>query len=158
MDGLRSTTTADSRLIPNSAVTAVTINGESVYQIFIDQSVEDSIFYRVSADRGVLNNDLGYLRSQEPLGGHRVKITGITYRANISGATLNGVRIYEYDAVTKAETQVWGTTSVDDTKTAIDLSLNPITAREGNDLIVRVTDSAITDAITNFLQVDYIRE
>ena len=37
LDGLRSTSTGSSSLIPNSAVTAVTINGESVYQIFIDQ-------------------------------------------------------------------------------------------------------------------------
>jgi hypothetical protein len=158
IDGLRSTTTAGSRLIPDSAITAVTVNGESVYRVFIDQSVEDSVFYRVSADRGVLNTDFGQLKDQVAKGGHRVKIAGITYRTNISGATANGVRIYEFDAVTLAETQVWGATSVDDTKTTHDFSLNPIAAREGNDLIVRITDSAVSDAITNFLQVDYIRE
>ena len=87
-----------------------------------------------------------------------MKIEGITYRANISGATLNGVRIYSYNPVSQTETQIWGTTSVDDTATSIDFSKNPITSGDNEELVVRVTDSAISDAITNFLQVDYVRE
>ena len=158
LDGLRATSTASSVLIPNSAVTAVTIGGESVYQVFLDQSVANDVFYRVSLDRGVLNTEEGVLKTSVPKGSHRVKITGITYRENISGATLNGVRIYSFNQGSLLETQIWGTTSVDDTATTIDFTTNPITSGEGEDLIVRVTDSAISDAITNFLQVDYIRE
>ena len=158
LDGLRATSTASSVLLPNSAITAVTIGGESVYQVFLDQSVANDVFYRVSLDRGVLNTEEGVLKTSVPKGSHRVKIMGITYRENISGATLNGVRIYKFEPGTLLETQIWGTTSVDDTATSIDFTLNPITSGEGEDLIVRVTDSAISDAITNFLQVDYIRE
>jgi hypothetical protein len=158
LDGLRATSTASSVLIPNSAVTAVTIGGESVYQVFLDQSVANDVFYRVSLDRGVLNTEEGVLKTSVPKGSHRVKITGITYRENISGATLNGVRIYSFNQGSLLETQIWGTTSVDDTATTIDFTKNPITSGEWEDLIVRVTDSAISDAITNFLQVDYIRE
>ena len=158
LDGLRATSTASSVLIPNTAVTPVTIGGESVYQVFLDQSVAKDVFYRVAADRGVLSTEEGAIRSQVPKGSHRVKIMGITYRTNLSGATLNGVRVYSYNPVSQTETQIWGTTSVDDTATTIDFTLNPLTSDDGGELIVRVTDSAISDAITNFLQVDYIRE
>lgn len=158
IDGLRSTSTASSVLIPNSAITPVTQGGETIYQAFMDQSVNDTVFYRVSIDRGVLRDDNAALKTQKPLGGHRVKIAGITYRANISAATLNGLRIYEYDPVTVTETQIWSAKTVDDTATTHDFSDNPITASEGNDLVVMLNDSAITDATTNFLQVDYIRE
>jgi hypothetical protein len=158
LDGLRATSTASSVLIPDSAVTATTINGESVYQVFIDQSVNDSVFYRVALDRGVLNDDFGRLKNQVIPRGHRVKITGITYRENISAATLNGIRIYEFDSKNLTETQIYSAKSVDDTQTTIDFTLNPITAAEGNELIVMINDSAISDAITNFLEVNYIVE
>ena len=160
IDGLRSTTTASSSLIPNSAITAVTNQGgESVFRVFIDQSVYMSVFYRVSSDRGVLLTDFGQDKSVFPRRGHRVKITGIKYYENVDAASLNGVRIYEFDPVTLTETQIWSATSVDVTATTHDFTLNPITAVEGNDLIVRVTDgTSMTDGIVNFLQVDYIRE
>ena len=158
LDALRATSTSSSVLIPNTAVTAVTIGGESVYQVFLDQSVANDVFYRVAMDRGVLRTEEGALKTEVPKGSHRVKIEGITYRENISGATLNGVRIYSYNPVTLTETQMWGTTSVDDTATSIDFTSNPITSGDNEELVVRVTDSAISDSITNFLQVDYIRE
>lgn len=158
IDGLRSTLTASSSLIPNSVVTAVTLNGESVYQLFIDQSVIDTVFYRVAMDRGVLRGDDAQLKTQVPQGSHRVKINGITYNMEISAATLNGVRIYEFDVITKTETQIWGATSVDHTKTTHDFTLNPITASSGNELIVMINDSAISDSSANFLQVEYVRE
>ena len=158
IDGLRATLTASSSLIPNSVVTAVTLNGEDVYQLFIDQSVIDTVFYRVAMDRGVLRGDDSQLKTQVPQGGHRVKIMGITYYENISAATLNGVRIYEYNPVSQTETQIWSATSVDATKTTHDFTLNPITSNEGNELVVMINDSAITDGAANYLQVEYIRE
>lgn len=158
IDGLRSTLTASSALIPNSAITPVTRGAETIYEVFMDQSVNDTMFYRVSADRGVLRDDDGVLRTEKPNRGRRVKITGIKYRANISAATLNGLRIYEFDATTLAENQIWSSVTVDDTATTHDFTDNPITASEGNDLVVMLNDSAITDATTNFLQVDYFRE
>ena len=158
LDALRATSTASSVLLPNSAITAVTIGGESVYQVFLDQSVANDVFYRVANDRGVLRTEEGTLKTEVPKNSHRVKIEGITYRENISGATVNGVRIYSYDPVTLTETQIYGTTSVDDTATSLDFTKSPITSADGGELIVRITDSAISDTITNFLQVDYIRE
>ena len=158
IDGLRSTSTGTSVLIPNSAITATTRGGEDIFEVFMDQSVNDTMFYRVAADRGVLRTDEGVLRTSVPSGSHRVKINGITYRANISGATANGLRVYEYNPVGNVETQLYGWTTVDDVATTIDLTDSPITSGWGNELIVMLNDSAITDATTNFLQVDYVRE
>jgi hypothetical protein len=158
IDGLRSTLTASSVLIPNSAITAVTRGGETIYEVFIDQSVNDSMFFRVARDRGVLRDDNANLKTDVPEGSHRVSISGIVYRVSISGATANGLRIYEYNPVGDVETQLYQYTSVDDTETTIDLTDFPITAGYGNELIVMFNDSAITDATTNFLQVDYTRE
>ena len=161
IDGLRSTSTASSVLLPDSAITAVSRGGESIYEVFIDQSVNDSVFYRVAMDRGVLRDDNAVLKTDKEKTsiGHRVKISGIKYNLEISAATLNGIRIYEYEPIGQTETQIWGAKSVDHTDTTHDFTLNPITASEGNELIVMCTDSAITDAGTvNFLQVDYVRE
>lgn len=159
IDGLRATTTADSVLIPNSAITSSTINGETVYKVLIDTDVHDEVYYRVAMDRGVLRDDFGNLKTEHPLGSHRVKITGIKYKENISAATLNGLRIYEFNPNTLTETQIWGTISVDNTVTTHDFTDNPITSDEGNELVVMFADSAITTgALTNFLEVNYIRE
>jgi len=158
LDGLRSTLTGSSVLIPNSAVTPVTRGQESIYEVYIDQSVNDSIFYRVAQDRGVLRDDNGRLKTEIPQGSHRVKINRIIYRADISAATDNGIRIYEWNPSAASETQIWGAKSVDDVATTHDFSDNPITSSYGNELVVMFNDSAISDASTNFLQVDYVRE
>lgn len=158
VDGLRASTTASSSLIPNGVCTSETRGEETIYLAYFDQSVNDEMFYRVAQDRGVLRDDDGRLKTEIPQDGHRVKITGITYRAQISAASLNGVRIYEFDPVTLSETQIWGATSVDNTATTHDFTLNPITSAEGNELVVMVKDSTFTDATTNFLEVNYIRE
>ena len=140
-------------------ITATTRNGEDFFEVFIDQDVDNNIYYRVSADRGVLRDDDGVLKSQKPQGSHRVTIKGIKYQANISGATKGGIQIWEYNPVGDVETQIWEKTSVDNVATTIDLTDSPITAGYGNDLIVVITDgTSITDATTNFLQVDYVRE
>ena len=158
IDGLRTETTETSELIPNSAITATTRNGEDFFEVFLDQSVTDSMYFRVSADRGVLKDDDSVLKTQKPGGSHRVTILGIKYQAQISAATKGGIRIFEYSPVGDVETQIYEKTSVDNTATTIDFTDSPITAEEGNDLIVEIADSAITDATTNFLQVDYVRE
>jgi len=158
IDGLRSTSTGSSVLLPNSGITAVTRGGETIYEVFMDQSVNDSMFYRVSKDRGVFRNDNARLKTEEPQRSNRVKITGIKYRANISAATLNGLRIYEFDTANVSETQIWSSKTADNVATTHDFTDNPITASDGNDLVVMINDSAITDTSTNFLQVDYVRE
>ena len=158
IDGLRATSTASSVLLPDSVITATTRGGESIYEVFIDTTVNDSMFYRVSADRGVLRDDDAALKTEIPGGSHRVKLNGIKYRASISAATANGLRLYEYDPVGNVETQLYQWTTVDNVATTIDLTDSPFEAAYGNDLVVMLVDSAITGATTNFLQVDYTRE
>lgn len=160
VDALRSTTTASSVLLPDSGVTAASVNGESLFKVLIDQSVNDEIFFRVSADRGVLKDDMGRLKDQRPASySHRVKINAIKYNLEVNADLSNGLRIYEYNPKDGTETQIWGSIIVDHADTTIDFSTNPITSGEGNDLIVMVKDGAIVDtALVNFLEVSYVRE
>ena len=158
IDGLRSTATESSVLLPDSVVSAVTAHGESVYRIFIDQSVNDEVYYRVSANRGVLKNDNGCLKTQIPQGSHRVKITGISYNENINGVENSMLQVYEYNPASQSETLIWSAITVDATATTHDFTLNPLTSGYGCDLVVKFKDSEITDDIVNFLEVNYIRE
>jgi hypothetical protein len=159
MDGLRSTSTASSVLIPNGVCSTVTQGSETIYQVFQDHSVGMSLFYRVAMDRGVLYDDDARLKTTIPNDNHRVKILGITYNANVNAAMLNGVRIYEFDPVAVTETEIWSAKSVDATATTLDFTDSPITSGYGNELIVQVTDgTSLTDDIANFLEVNYIRE
>ena len=163
IDGLRATSTASSSLIPNGVISSTTTTGaETIYRVFLDHSVAKSAFYRVALDRGILYTDDGQKKSESDgklFLGHRVKITGIKYNENVNAAQLNGVRIYEWDPFLATETEIWSAKSVDATDTSIDFTLNPVTAREGNELIVMVEDdTSLTDDAANYLQVDYIRE
>jgi hypothetical protein len=79
----------------------------------------------------------------------------------VGTAAANKVRIYETDPVTLTETQIWQGASVQSTTTvtSLDFSKAPITVKEGNDLVVLVTDAAsISAASTNYIQALYIRE
>jgi len=167
IDGFRSTTTASSVLLPNSAVTAVAERGELVYKLFLDGSAADAMLYRVSADRGVLNDDFGRVKSQIPdrmgipggkQGAHRVKVNQIKYKLDLDADTVNGVRIYEVDSISGAATLIWSAIAIDDTITEHDFGVFPITAKEGNDLVVGVIVGTLADKATNYLQVDYTRE
>lgn len=161
LDGLRETTTASSVLIPNGVCSTTTHGGETLYEALLDTNVANKVFYRVAQDRGVLRDDMGRLKTEIiPNTDRRVKITGITYRQNVTGVELNGLRVYEVDAVSLAETIVWSAKSVDDTATTHDFTDNPITSAPGNELVVMFNDTTtgITDADTNFLEVNYVRE
>lgn len=159
LDGLRSSLTASSSLIPNSAITAVSRGGESIYEAFFDTSVIQGFYYRVSMDRGLLRDDNARLKTDIPLDGHRVKINQIKYNLNIDAAALNGVRVYEFDPIANTETQIWSAKSVDATTTTHDFGDYPITSGYGKELIVAVVDAtSVTDDAANFLQVDFVRE
>ena len=152
MDALPTMITTASNLVVSSGLTSSTVNGETVYDVLVDTSTTKMVAYRISYDRNVAINTK--LR-----GGHRVKVSGISYYENVSAAEAGAVRIYEYSAADGTTTLVWAATSVDATITAHDFSTCPYTASEGNDLLVMVTDaSSLTDDAANYLQVSYIRE
>lgn len=149
LDSLRADTTAGSPFIDGAA----TITSEGYYDALIDTSSEKNFTFRCTYDRNV--------GATKPIAGHRVHLQEIVYNMNINAASANGVRVYEWDAVDKTETQIWRAASVDATATTHNWASGEgmISAGVGNDLIVRVIDgTSLTDATGNFMNVSYIRE
>ena len=154
LDGLRSTITTANNLVgaPTTA-TATPKDGEVVYDILLNTTTTFTYPIRCSYDRTASN--------LKPKGGHRVKLVGFDYVLNVGTAAANMVRIYETDPTTLTETQIWQGASVKSTTTvtSLDFSKAPITVKEGNDLVVMVTDAAsLATAGTNYMQALYIRE
>lgn len=151
MDALPATITTASNLIASAGLVASTVNGETVYDALLDTSTTKMIAYRVALDRNV--------NVRKPIDGHRVKLNDFVYNVNISGAEAGAVRIYEYSKKDGTTNLVWAALSVDATSTTIDFSTVPLTASEGSEYIVAVTDAtSVTDATANFLQVGFTRE
>ena len=151
LDGLRTTATDSSELLENAAITADVVNDEMGYTVHLDTNVVDSAFIRVTYDRTAGN--------LLPASGHRVKLNKFEYNENVSSAEAGAVRVYEWDSVRRTETLIWSAASVDATLTTLDFSKGPITAKEGNDLVIMITDgTSITDATANYLQAIYTRE
>lgn len=154
LDSLRTQiTTGANTLVNNAGLTANFKYGEYGYDVLLDTTVSFVFPVRCTYDRSAGN--------LAPRGGHRVKLVNFEYVMNVGTAAADKVRIYEWDPVLKTETQIFSAPSVDSTSTVTthDFSKAPITAKDGNDLIVMVTDAtAITDAATNYLQALYVRE
>lgn len=154
LDSLRTqSTTGSNTLVNNAGLTANSKYGEYGYDVLLDTTVSFKFPIRCTFDRSAGN--------LAPRGGHRVKLVSFEYVMNVGAAAADKVRIYEWDPVLKTETQIFSAPSVDSTSTvtSFDFSKAPITAKDGNDLIVMVTDAtAITDATTNYVQTLYVRE
>jgi len=152
LDGLRATATNASNLVAGT-LTANTKNGEIGYDVMLDTTTTFTFPIRCTYDRTA--------GSILPSKGHRVKLVKFEYVLNVGNAAADMVNIYEWDPVAKTETGIWSAASTDNTATVTehDFSKAPITAKEGNDLIVLVTDAAsITHATTNYIQALYTRE
>jgi hypothetical protein len=154
LDCLRTQTLAvASTLIPVAALTANSRDGEIGYDVYLDTTVAFTFAIRATYDRTA--------RGLAPKGGHRIKLVNFEYVLDVDSAAADKVQIWEWDPVLRTETQIWQALSVDSTTTAtsFDFSKAPMAAKEGNDLIVLVTDAtAITNAATNYLQVLYTKE
>jgi len=155
MDGIPTMSTETDQLKVSAGLVASTVEGETVYDVLLSTAKAFMLTYRVSLDRNVL--------SRRNSNGHRVKLSKFVYNANVSAAEAGAVRIYEYSKTDGTTTLVWAATSVDSTgavgATTLDFSDAPLTAKEGNDLIVMIMDTtSLTDNATNYLQVSFIRE
>jgi len=154
LDSLRSQITTTGSTLMTGAKTANLKLGEWGYDILLSTTVAFTYPIRVTYDRTAGN--------LLPAGGHRVKLVNFEYVLDVGTAAANMVKIYEWDPVLRTETQIWQAASVDSTTTvtSYDFSKAPITAKEGNDLVVLVTDAAaITSAATtNYIQALYTRE
>jgi predicted lipoprotein with Yx(FWY)xxD motif len=149
LDALRATLSASTLI--NGAITVSTVNDEAGYSVNLDTSGADDYLIRCTYDRSA--GDL------LPSNGHRVKLVKFEYNLNVNAALANGVQIWEWDPVLKTETQIWQAASVDATLTTHDFTKGPITAKEGNDLVILITDTtSITDAADNYMQAIYVRE
>jgi hypothetical protein len=152
LDGLRATLTTASNLV-GGTLTPSTVLDEFGYSVQLDTTTTFTFPIRATYDRTV--------GAGIPFAGHRVKIVSFEYVMDVGTAAADKVRIYECDPITRTDLQIWSAPSVDSTSTvtSFDFSKAPLTAKEGNDLVVLVTDAAsITDATTNYLQVVYTRE
>jgi hypothetical protein len=154
LDSLRSQICTTNSTLMAGTLTANTKYGEVGYDVLLSTTVAFTYPIRVTYDRTAGN--------LLPAGGHRVKLVSFDYVLDVGAAAANMVKIYEWDPILRIETQIWQAASVDSTTTvtSADFSKAPITAKEGNDLIVLVTDAAsITSAATtNYIQALYIRE
>jgi len=151
MDALSSQITTASNLVASAGLVAQTVNGEVVYDVILDHSTSKFAGYLVAMDRNVV--------SKKAKGGHRVKLVNFSYNENVSAGEAGAVRIYSRDVVNGSETLIWAALSVDATTTALDFSAAPLTAEDGQELLVAVTDgTSLTNDAANFLQVSFIRE
>ena len=154
LDSTRAQITTTGSTLMTGTKTATSKFGEWGYDILLSTTVAFTYPIRVTYDRTAGN--------LLPAGGHRVKLASFEYVLDVGTAAADMVKIYEWDPVLRTETQIWQAASVDSTTTVTshDFSKAPITAKEGNDLIVLVTDAAsITSAATtNYIQALYIRE
>jgi len=151
LDGLRATITSSSNFVENAAITANTLNGELGYSLTLDNSATDDYIVRCTYDRRI---NSGIVSKS-----HRIKLVKFDYNLNVNAAEAGAVRVYEWDPVRRSEDLIWSAASVDITLTTHDFSKGPITAKDGNDLVVFVTDAtSITDSGNNFLQAIYVRE
>ena len=151
LDAIPSQITTASNIVASAGLVASSVYGEMVYDALMDTSTSKNVCFRVSNDRNIV--------AKKARGGHRVKLVGFSYNENVSAGEAAAVRVYEFNSVDKSTNLVWAALSVDATITAIDFSDAPLTASEGNELIVMVSDgTSLTDAAANFLQVSFIRE
>jgi len=149
LDGLRATLSTST--LEDGAITADVVEGEMGYSIGLVTAGADDYIIRCTYDRTAGN--------LLPSAGHRVKLIKFEYNLDVSAAEAGAVRVYEWDPVLRTETLIWSAASVDATLTTHDFSNGPITAKDGNDLVILITDgTSITDSSDNYMQAIYMRE
>lgn len=150
LDALRADASASA--IVDGAVTVSTVEGTSVYDCLVDTSAALHISYRLTANRipGL---------SSAP-NAKRVHVKFFKYAVNMGTAAADSVRLYEIDGKVETKKRKW--LSVDTTATEVfNFSDGPlaVTAKPGNDVLVRVLDAAtLADATTNYVWVEGLLE
>jgi hypothetical protein len=135
LDVLRSDA-SDNNLLAEALTTSTTDeNGNAVYDVKVDTS---GMFY-VGA---CLSGTRGFDSRAE---GHRVRLQGIDYVANMGTAAADQLRVYARKASDQTQERlVWAGLSVDTTATAV-LFANgqgTVDSRNGEELVVRIKDAA----------------
>lgn len=148
LDGLRSNGTSADYFVAGT-LTAASNGSENVYSMLWDNSTAATfIGYRLTADRTFGTSSL--LRD-----GHRVSLQEIyTVLTLGGGADTNALKVYECKPAHRGstETLLWSRTPTTGTAATINWASGEgkITAKDGNDLVIQVTDG------TSFGATDYI--
>lgn len=149
LDALRSSATT-STLIDG----AITISSTGYFDVLSDTSGANFLAYRITYSRGTPSAGSNVAIRRE----HRVHLLEIFYNATLGGgADANGLRVYETNPVGQVESLIWQRLPVSATNTTINWAsgVGKITADEGNDLVVYLTDAT---SVTGYLSVSGVRE
>jgi len=139
LDTVRSEETATQFV--TGVITAGVVDGITVYDVLADTSTCDYVAYRLTNDRNVGSN--------KPKGSHRVHVQEIVTDVTLGATTANGLKIYEVDGTT--ETVVYQATATSGSSATINWASGEgkITAKDGNDLVVKLTDgTSVTGTLT----------
>lgn len=148
LDCRRSLATTGSELgVDTGALSTTTYEGETYYDIHADTDVTKEFAYRLTYDRHVGAN-------KPKRKNHRVILQEFVYYATLGNASADDVQVWEIDGTT--ETQLYQALSVSASATTINWASGRgyITANDGNDILVRLVDSAtLADSTANYLTV-----
>ena len=155
LDSLRSNGTAASYFVAGT-LAAASNGSESVYSLVWDNSTAATfITYRLTADRT-------FGTSAKLRDGHRVSLQEIYTSLTLGGgADANALKVYECKPAHRGstETMLWSRTPTTGSAAQIDWASGQgkITAHDGNDLVVQVTDAASFGA-TDYINVTGVIE
>lgn len=139
LDAKRSDDVNTTDIFIDGAITASVYDGVTYYDVKMDTSNYDAMAKRLVYSRHTEGGGRGKLDK-----GHLVRLKEVTYNLTLGGgADANAIRIYEVEGAT--ETEIWRSTPVDATATdlfakALLYGDQGITAKEGNSLLVKITD------------------
>ncbi len=139
LDTVRSAATASQFI--NGAITSSVFEGTTVWDVLVDTSAADYIAYRLTYNRGV--------GSQKAKSSHRVHLQEIGTNVVLGATTANGLKVYEVEG--KTETVVYQTTGTSGSATVINWANGEgkLSAKDGNDLVVKITDgTSVTGSLT----------
>jgi len=149
LDGLRSEATAANRFVAAAPIVAAFDGNGLVYDMLIDTN---TIAPRRMCSR--ISYDRTFGSSQSLVDGHRVSINELVSNFTLGATDVLGIKIYECKPRSRggAETLVFQKTPVSGAISTLNWSDGKasITAKEGNDLVVIVTDA------TSFAANDYL--
>jgi len=148
LDTLRSYATT-SKFVAG-AITSSTLEGETIWDVLVDTDVAKYFACRLTSDRS--------FEGITP-GNRRVHLKELSYFATLGGAAANSVLIY--DVKGSVETQLFGALSVSATATTINWANGEgyITAEEGHDIVVILTDAVtLANAAANYLYISGVVE
>ena len=157
LDALNSDATTGGNYQVNGLITAgADSNGVAVWDMLTDTSVALNVTATLTGNRDWDNNWF----NSEKVGQHRAVLQSVYYFGTLGVAAANSVRVYVRRGLPgNVETKVLGLLSVSATGTTLSFASGSgmISGRDGDEIIVRVLDSAsISDTALNLQAIGYL--